>query len=674
MEESGINKKFDILIVGGGFAGVYCARALQKKCRKKNLSIGIISSENYMVFQPMLPEVVGGSLAPRHVINPIRLLCRQTQVYRGHVTSIDHEQKTLILNAGPFTGDYVFAFDKLVLALGSVTDLSRIPGMAEHAFLLRNTGDAMKLRAAIISRLEEANIEERKTRRQELLRFVIVGGGYSGVETAGQIIDLLHSITPYYKNVEPDDFHVSLVHSREHLLNTLHEKLGRYVESKLRKRGVHLWLNARVQSVTAHRVTLSNKEVLEATTVVSTVGNAPNPLITQLIDDLGLENKWGKILAEPTFKVKGADWLWVAGDCAAIPMINDEFAPPNAQFALRQGLRLGKNILAEYEGRALKVFDFTGLGELATVGHRQAVATIKGIKFSGFFAWFMWRSIYLSKLPGFERKLRVAAEWTVELIFPRDITLLTPQYSSPLQATYINKGEFLFHSGEPAFSFYMIKSGQINIIDDEGEVIRSLGPGQHFGERALMDDHIWRFNAVAKDDAVLVSLGSKVFDTLIYASGAIGKLLQSSARTYKSEESIDEITGNIPPAIRGKKATELMRHSVSALRDTMTIREALDYMQQYRHSTYPVLTIGGKILGAIRRGDMLEWIKTNPIEEASLLTEIPYSPHLIIPPHFESEEVLEKLIRESATKAFIADKDEVLQGIITLVDLINYKR
>ena len=674
MEETNVHKKFDVLIIGGGFAGIYCARTVQAKFKKKNLRIGLISEENYMVFQPMLPEVVGGSLAPRHVINPIRLLCRHTEVYRGQVQSIDPINKTLNIDAGPFTNDFVFGFDKLVLALGSITDLSRIPGMAEHAYLLRNTGDAMKLRATIISRLEEANMEDRKTRRQELLRFVIVGGGYSGVETAGQIIDLLHSITRYYKNVEADDYHVSLVHSRDHLLNTLHEKLGCYVEDKLRQRGVHLWLNARVKSVTAHRVTLNNGEILEATTVVSTVGSAPNPLTTQLIEDLKLESKWGKIVAQPNFKVEGADWLWTAGDCAAVPMINDEFAPPNAQFALRQGLRLGKNILAEYDKKPLKPFDFTGLGELATVGHRQAVATIKGLKFSGFFAWFMWRTIYLSKLPGLERKLRVAAEWTVELFFPRDITLLTPQYSSPLQATYINKGEYLFHSGEPAFSFYMIKSGFINIVDDEGEVIRALGPGQHFGERALMEDHIWRFHAVAKEDAILVSLGSKVFDTLTYASGAIGKLLQSSATTYQSEESIDQLTANIPPAIRGRKASELMRHSVTALRETMTIREALALMQQYRHSTYPVLTLEGKILGAIKRSDMLEWIKTHAIQETSRVTEVPYAASLIIPPYLESEEVLEKLIRESATKAFIADRDQILQGIITIVDLVNFNR
>ncbi len=219
--------RLDVAILGGGFGGVYCAKAMPRGSKRSpGLKVGLISEQNYMVFQPMLPEVAGSSISPRHVVNPLRLLCRQVDVLRGTVESIDWPRRCLTLNAGPFSGNLRITYDDLVLALGAVTDLSRIPGMPEHSFLIKNVGDAMHLRMTILGRIEEANLEPRAEVKRRLTTFVVVGGGYSGVETAGHILDLFRAIHVYYPNISESDLSVYLVHSGDHLLPTLSRKLG----------------------------------------------------------------------------------------------------------------------------------------------------------------------------------------------------------------------------------------------------------------------------------------------------------------------------------------------------------------------------------------------------------------------------------------------------------------
>jgi NADH dehydrogenase len=263
--------KLNVAILGGGFAGVYCAKSVCKELgRGSGLKVGLISEENYMVFQPMLPEVVGSSISPRHVVNPLRLLCRHALVYRGRGESVNWPDRSLVLDAGPFSGNVRVEYDHLVLALGAVTDLSHIPGMPEHAFLIKNVGDAMFLRTTLLGRLEEAALESRPDIKARLLTFVVVGGGYSGVETAGHLLDLFCSIHVYYPNISQQDLKVYLIHGRDHLLPTLSRRLGEYSARKLRQRGLNLVLNERVKSVTANRVDLENGAVIERNMVIST--------------------------------------------------------------------------------------------------------------------------------------------------------------------------------------------------------------------------------------------------------------------------------------------------------------------------------------------------------------------------------------------------------------------
>ena len=555
MSTSAPSLQFDVVIAGGGFAGIYCARTLEKQlggeARKR---VALIADQNFMVFQPMLAEVVGSSISPRHVVNPIRRLCPGVTVLRGSISGIDLPGRRLEVNAGDFTGNVTIGFEHLVLSLGGIVDLSRVPGMPEHAFLLKNVGDALKLRATVIDRFEEANLEPREDAQRRLLTFVIVGGGYSGVEVAGQINDLGEEILSFYPRLRRESFRVVLIHSGTHLLPEISESLGQYCEENLQSRGVELILGTRVHAITSGKVFCPDREI-ESHTIVSTIGNAPHPLLSELCraHDLGCEK--GRLLTQPTLQIRGQTHLWAAGDCAAVPMPAPAsasptdartFCPPTAQFAMRQGALLGENIARVITGDdEPQPFTFTGLGELASIGHRAAVAEILGMKFSGFFAWWLWRTVYLSKLPGVERKLRVLLDWTLDLFFPRDITLFQSKPTQVVQEMHLEKGDVLFTAGDPAFSFYIVKSGSVDLLHPDGSLARTIGLGDHFGERALLHDRIWRFTAVASEGTTLVSLGAKVFDTITRADKSIRELLLNTAS--KLPPSAAEVAASAPP-------------------------------------------------------------------------------------------------------------------------------
>ena len=261
----------EVAILGGGFAGVSCgqhlARALKRAGRAPDEAV-IVSEQNYLVFQPMLAEVAGASIAPRHVVNPIRRLCRGLRVLRGKVREIDLEKREVRIDTGSFSSGVIIGFKHLVLALGAEIDLSRVPGMPEHAFVMQNVGDAMILRATLISRLEEASAGQRPEVRRRLLTFVVVGGGYSGVETAGEILDLLHEAARDYRDVPVEEIRVVLVHSRERILHTLDPALGDYAADKLIARGLEIRLEEKVRAVTATRVYLASGDIIETATVV----------------------------------------------------------------------------------------------------------------------------------------------------------------------------------------------------------------------------------------------------------------------------------------------------------------------------------------------------------------------------------------------------------------------
>lgn len=667
------DRQFDVAIIGGGFAGVYCAKEILRRSVGDDLRVAVIASENHMVFQPMLPEVVGGSLSAQHVVNPIRMICRGAEVLKGEVTAIDLETRVITLDGGSFTPQVTVGFAHLMLAPGAGVDLSRIPGMGEHAFLMRTVGDAMKLRAAIISRMEEANLITKSHLRKELLSFVVVGGGYSGVETAGQIQDLIAGVLRYYENIAPDEPSVTLVHSGERLLGMLSESLGDYTGDCLTKMGVRIIFKSRVRAVTAHTVQLGDGVCLTSSLVICTVGNAPHPMVQKLGATGALPLERGKIVVEATGRVQGVADVWSAGDCAMYPKADGGMCPETAQFAMRQGAVVGRNIVASINHKKLRPFTFTGLGELATIGHRKAVAQILGMRFSGLIAWFMWRTIYLMKLPGLDRKMRVMAEWTFELFFPRDINLLTPTFSSPLGEMHLEPGDSLFHAGEPAQSLYAVKKGRVDITDAQGQIVKSAGPGEHFGERALLSDGVWRFDATAKESSELVAIDGETFKTLVKSIGSLDTLFRASAQQYHLPEEIQQTVAAIPEATRSATAADVMTRDIASLDASATVQDAVTEFQTHPHSTYPV-TEGGRVVGLLRRSICYEWLKNHGLTCVDKLSALPLTKPFCVTASTPVPTLVQTLMRTGVSKAVVVDNEQRLLGIVTLFDLLKGAR
>jgi NADH:ubiquinone reductase (H+-translocating) len=509
---------FDVVIVGGGFAGAHAARALVKALGREQATrrVALIAERNVLVFHPMLAEVAGASLNPADVVNPLRQYCRGVTVLQGAVTEVDLKARCVTVDGGRFTRDQVIGFRHLALALGSVTDLSRVPGMAEHGWPLKGVADALRLRAAVINRLEEANLVGDHAVRKRLLTFVVVGGGYTGVEVAGQIHDLIKEAMRFYTRLREDQARVVLVHGGGQLLAEIGPKLGEYAAEVLRERGIEILLETRVAEATASRVSFESGEAIETHTIVSTIGNAPSPVVLDTARQLGLEPERGRMPTEPNFRVRGQREIWAAGDCAATPWEDRgevKTAPPTAQFAQRAGKQMGQNIgrvlVAESErataaevDAALHRFRYRYRGQLASIGARQAVAELMGVHFRGFFAWCLWRMIYLSKLPGMMRKLRVTIDWTFEAIFARDISVVLPPASDTMRLIHLEPGEPMARRGDPVRAVGYLRRGRLEARAADGS-LKQIAEGQVVDHEWADGDGRWKADLVATESSDL---------------------------------------------------------------------------------------------------------------------------------------------------------------------------
>jgi len=415
-----------IVILGGGFAGMKTAEHLEQELHLNSSAlITLISETNALLFTPMLAEVAGGSLEPSHISTPLRSSLHRTEFIRGQIDAIDLQNRKVVLVSDSPTGHPVIPYDHLVLALGSVSNYMGLTNVQELAFDFKSLLDAIRIRNRVIEMFECADREPDASRRAALLGFVIAGGGFAGVELAGALNDFARGILADYPNLSPNELNIVLVHSRERILPELSESLAGYAQKKMEARGVKFRMNARLSDFRPGVVTVSDGEI-HAQTLVWTAGTAPNPLLQFQPFE---RDKRGAVKVDSTLAVPGHPGVWALGDCAAI---NDsktgKRCPPTAQFAIREAATVARNIAAQLDGRRPKNFHFDSLGALCVVGHQTACAELtvpfvrtKSLRFSGLLAWLMWRGVYLSKLPGVERKIRVLIDWTIELFFPRDI-------------------------------------------------------------------------------------------------------------------------------------------------------------------------------------------------------------------------------------------------------------
>jgi NADH dehydrogenase len=419
-----------IVILGGGFAGMRTAECLEEKLRGDfSISLTLVNDTNALLFTPMLAEVAGSSLEASHISTPLRSTLRRTEFIRGTVAEVDLEKRLVILRSdagadgAPARRDV--PYDQLVFALGSVSNYLGMTNIQKFAFNFKSLLDAIRIRNHVIEMFERADLVSDPALRSSLLTFVVAGGGFAGVELAGALNDFAHGILADYPRIHPHELNIILVHSRDRVLPELSESLARYAQEKMQLRGVSFRLNTRI--VDAHPgVVLLNEGKIHTETLVWTAGTAPSPLLKSLPLE---KDKRGAVVVDGTLAAPGRAGVWAIGDCAAVhDATSGHPCPPTAQFALREAEVLAGNILAQLEGRPALGFHFNSLGALCVVGHQTACAELripfvpgKFLRFSGLFAWLLWRGIYLAKLPGLERKIRVLIDWTIELFFPRDI-------------------------------------------------------------------------------------------------------------------------------------------------------------------------------------------------------------------------------------------------------------
>jgi NADH:quinone reductase (non-electrogenic) len=425
-----VSMKKRIVILGGGFAGMHTAECLEEKLRTDfSTSLTVINETNALLFTPMLAEVAGSSLEPSHISTPLRTALRRTDFIRAVVAGVDLEKRLVILNgdegAGGPPSRREIPYDHLIFALGSVSNYLGMTNIEKFSFNFKSLLDAIRIRNHVIEMFERAELEPDPAVQSSLLTFVIAGGGFAGVELAGALNDFAHGILADYPKLRPNQLHVVLVHARDRILPELSESLARYAQEKMQLRGVSFRLNTRIVDAHPGVVLLSDGEI-QAETLVWTAGTTPNPLLKSLPLE---RDKRGAVLVDDTLAVRGFPGLWAIGDCAAVTdAATGRPCPPTAQFALREAKVLAGNIHAQLEGRSARGFHFDSLGALCVVGHQTACAELsvpfarsRSMRFSGLFAWLLWRGIYLAKLPGLERKIRVLMDWAIELFFPRDI-------------------------------------------------------------------------------------------------------------------------------------------------------------------------------------------------------------------------------------------------------------
>jgi NADH dehydrogenase len=421
--------KTRIVILGGGFAGMTTAQNLEHLFgADSSVAITLVSETNALLFTPMLAEVAASSLEPTHISTPLRTSLRRTDVLRAHVTHIELDRCRVGVTDAMH--EWEIPYDHLVLALGSVSNYLGLRNVEERAFDFKSLVDAMRIRNHVIDVFERANREPDPEKRRALLTFVVAGAGFAGAELAGGLNDFARGMVADYPGVSQAEIGIIVVHPRDRILPELSERLANYAQARMAARGVTFKLNARLVNAQDDAVIIKadgSNMVIPTRTLVWTAGTATNPLLAAFPVDVQ-RDKRGSIIVDSHLAVPNRPGLWALGDCAAVPdEITGQTCPPTAQFALRQAHTLAHNIRATVRGEGLKTFRFKALGLLCVVGHHTACAELavpligRNVLFSGLLAWLLWRAIYLAKLPGLERKVRVVSDWLIELIFPRDI-------------------------------------------------------------------------------------------------------------------------------------------------------------------------------------------------------------------------------------------------------------
>jgi NADH dehydrogenase len=582
-----------VVIVGGGFAGLTLAEQLSRRVAP-NVEVVVISSENHMVFTPMLAEVAGRSLSALDVVMPGRQIAPRATWLTATVTSVDLK-KNEVEYTRPDGKIATLSYAHLVLACGSDVNLDVIPGMAAYAYTLRTVGDGWTLGNEVITRFEQAAAEPDDAERERLLTVVVVGGGFTGVEAAGHLFDLMRNIMPFYPQLSRSRPRMVLLQRGAKIVPEFqHDSLSEFALRKLRQNGLDVRLNVDVKEVTARCVSLGTGERIYAGLTVCAVGTAP----VALIKKLGLPLERGRLKMDPDMRVTGSANVWAFGDCAAVPNAwNLQLSPPTAQFALRQAKQLAANLVRVQRGEATRPFHFRPQGLLATIGHHNGVAEIYKLKFSGLVAWFLWRTVYLMKIPTLRRKLNVVVDWTWDIFFKPNVVEVRVAQQQRFKQAHYAAGDFVFRKGEPGGPFFVVKAGSAGLyLDEASETPFAMWTkGDHFGDVAILEGAAhptYRASVKAETPLDLIVIQPADFTGLAESLGALHRELENSLFARQAYEHLTTLAAR-NPAVAALTVGDVMTRSVQTLPLDLALVDAVAKFQG-GHVAFPI--VEGEIL------------------------------------------------------------------------------
>src|SRR5215813_7385172 len=595
-----------VVIVGGGFGGVTLAQHLERKLSPE-IEIVLISSENHLVFTPMLAEVVARSISPLHMSVVGRQMVRRTTWLTAEVTDIDL-QSHLVRYSGEGGEKASLTYGHLVLACGSIVNMNMMPGLAAYAYPMKTLGDAFYFANDLISRFEEAAVERDAARRRRLLTLVVIGGGFSGVEVAGAITEVANHMSRFYPTLKGARADIILLQHGNALIPELNApSLSAAAFDELREAGVDVRLNSGAQEVTATGVQLKSGELIDAATVISTVGTSPNPLIQKL----GLPLQRGRLVTNPDMSVTGASNVWALGDCAMVPNAQDQRpSPPTAQFAMRQAKQLAANLIRTFRGQPTRPFYFKNLGMLASLGNRKAVAEILGVRVSGFIAWLLWRAIYLEKLPSIARKLEVMVDWTWTALFRPNIVQLQTSRTGGVGLAHYSAGEFIFHKGDPVRNVFAIQSGTAGVyLDESAQPIVILKPGEHFGAEGQSGtgQRVHGASVKAETTLDLITIRRNDFDRVTQSVTSLRAMTQRSEAALTGYEALMTMARK-QPRLASFIVSDVMSSPAETLSADTSLREAV---RRFNGGSlaYPIVDENGRLAGYCGRTELFDALR-----------------------------------------------------------------
>jgi NADH:ubiquinone reductase (H+-translocating) len=617
-------KPVRVVVVGGGFAAVQFAKTLRKKLPISEGEILLFNRENHLVFHPLLADVAGASINADAAAAPLRQMlpgvgCRTERVQRInlHSSEIEFDDGTGALSR--------LHYDHVVIACGAESNLGIIPGMTDHAFGFKVMRDAIDLRQHIVHEMEHAEAATDSDRRRWHLSFIIVGAGFSGVELAGEVNELVRSSSRFYRNFRKEDVVVTVVHSQAQILPEVAPSLRDFARKRMEEAGITILLNSRAVAATHEGVELDNGRMLRGGTIACTIGTSASPIIQAL--DVPKER--GRIRTTADMRIEGQTNAWAIGDCAYIVnAFDNKPSPTTAQFAERQGRQSALNLARVLKGEPTQPFRFKALGQLCSIGGYQAVAEMFGMRVSGFLAWFLWRGVYLFKLPTWSRRIKVALDWFWDLLFPRDLSFLNTDATQYLNHAFFRPGDFIHRQGEVARVFSVIEDGEVEILQTaeesaEAKIIAVMGKGDFFGEGALLGSRPHETSARARTPVRLRQVGSALFSETAAFFPPFRELL-SNAVIRRSGDLWRRLPLGKSILDREPLASLLEPVPAEMLSKSSTLANAIRVLRESPSGELPILDDEQRLWGTLDRRDLFQIVARvalTPVQEQDALIQ-----------------------------------------------------